>query len=291
MQTIKDILDLGVGHTENDIWHDCVACVEVDRRQLGDGRQVSLQAFAFLLLTGGTLEAIYNGQQYVLHRGDMLIYAPTLAYQSVSMSDDYQGYFLVATESIVNLAAALQHLPSVAYFPVTVLGSPLLSLRDDRIDDTVTLFRRLRRYITEDVPLKQDAIAATLSLLIADLLEMQNQVVDSHHVSQRDEELFNAFLSLVATDYITYRDLRHYAYRLNITTTYLSRVVRQVSGHTVLDFIHQRLADDAVMRLKTTTRTVAQIADDLHFPDAATFSKFFKKMKGVPPKEFREVER
>ena len=50
----------------------------------------------------------------------------------------------------------------------------------------------------------------------------------------------------------------------------------------------QHLAADAAIRLKTTTLTIAQIADDLCFPDASTFSKFFKRMKGVSPKEFRK---
>ena len=280
---------MGVGHSANDIWRDCVACVEVDIRQLGEARQVSMQAFAFLLITGGTLEAIYNGTRFTLHAGDLLVYAPALTFQSLSMSADYRGYFLVMHERAIELSPILQHLPSVAYFPSTELGSPQLSLSADRHADMESLFRRLRRYITGDTPLKHEAICATLGLLVSDLVEIQNRAVESHRVSSRDEQIFNSFLTIVSCDYLTHRDLRHYADRLSITVTYLSRVVRQVSGHTVLDFIHQRLADDASLRLKTTTRTIAQIADDLHFPDAATFSKFFRRMKGCSPKEYRHI--
>ena len=287
MQTLKDILDLGTGHSAGDIWNGCVACVEVDDRQLGDGRQISFSHFAFLLLTGGTLEAMTGGRRFTLHAGDMLIYAPALSYQSLAMSPDYRGYFLAITEQAATLSPTLQHLPAVAYFPTTSLGSPQLTIPPVKQVDIVSLFRRLRHYITHESPLQRENIIATLGLLVSDLVEVQNTALDHIRVTSRDEQIFNAFLSLVASDYLQHRDLRHYADRLNITTTYLSRVVRRVSGHTVLEFIHHRLADEAALRLKTTTRTVSQLADDLHFPDAATFSKFFHRMKGCSPKEYR----
>lgn len=150
------------------------------------------------------------------------------------------------------------------------------------------LFRRIRHYIIGEIGLKQDAICAALGMLVVDLLEIQNRIVERHRVSSREEELFNAFLALVATDYINHRDIYHYADSLCISSTYLSRVVHSVSGYTVMHFVGQHLAADAALRLKTTTCTIAQIADDLRFPDASTFSKFFKRMRGCSPKEFRK---
>ncbi len=69
------------------------------------------------------------------------------------------------------------------------------------------------------------------------------------------------------------------------------KVYRSIGAVPMDEWTVQRLehlAADAALRLKTTTYTIAQIADDLRIPDASTFSKFFKRMRGCSPKEFRK---
>jgi AraC-like DNA-binding protein len=75
---------------------------------------------------------------------------------------------------------------------------------------------------------------------------------------------------------------------LNITTTYLSLIVRQMSGRTVQDVLASALVSEAAIRLKTTNRSITQLAADFHFSDQAAFTKFFTRMKGISPKKFRK---
>ena len=44
---------------------------------------------------------------------------------------------------------------------------------------------------------------------------------------------------------------------------------------------------EAAWLLRTTNLSIAQIADRLHFADAASFSKFFTRLKGQSPRDFR----
>ncbi len=101
---------------------------------------------------------------------------------------------------------------------------------------------------------QQEAILALCQLISVNILEIQDQQVENHH----------------------------------FTTTYLSRIVRQMSGRTVLDFLVSALVSEAAIRLKTTNRSITQLADDFHFSDQAAFTKFFTRMKGISPKKFRK---
>ena len=65
-------------------------------------------------------------------------------------------------------------------------------------------------------------------------------------------------------------------------------MVRQVTGRTVVDYINQMLLMEASFLLQTSRLSITQIADRLHFADTPSFSKFFHRMKGVSPKEFRK---
>ena len=135
---------------------------------------------------------------------------------------------------------------------------------------------------------QQEAILALCQLISVNILEIQDQQVENHHFTTRAEEVFKAFLRLVPQHFMEHRELSFYADLLNITTTYLSRIVRQMSGRTVLDFLVSALVSEAAIRLKTTNRSITQLADDFHFSDQAAFTKFFTRMKGISPKKFRK---
>ena len=76
------------------------------------------------------------------------------------------------------------------------------------------------------------------------------------------------------------------------------RVVRQVTGRTVVDYINQMLLMEASFLLQTSPLSITQIVDRLHFADTPSFSKFldepsggagyFSRLKGVSPKEYRK---
>jgi AraC-like DNA-binding protein len=86
-----------------------------------------------------------------------------------------------------------------------------------------------------------------------------------------------------------HHDIGFYASELCITTTYLSRVVRQVSGgRTVACYINQLLLMEATFLLRQTSFSIALIADRLHFAETTTFARFFYRMKGINPREFRK---
>ena len=54
-----------------------------------------------------------------------------------------------------------------------------------------------------------------------------------------------------------------------------------------MDYINQMLVMEASFLLRTTSLSITQIADRLHFADVASFSKFFSRFKGVSPRDYR----
>ena len=102
------------------------------------------------------------------------------------------------------------------------------------------------------------------------------------------EEIFIEFIRLLPRYFAQHHDIPFYADQLHISTVYLSRVVRQVTGRTVIDYINQMLMIEATFLLKTSQLSISQIADYLHFADTPSFSKFFLRLKGMSPKEYRK---
>ena len=104
----------------------------------------------------------------------------------------------------------------------------------------------------------------------------------------RQEELFRRFIALVNQHSKHERSVNFYADKLCLTPHYLSSVIRETSGQTVMQWINQAVILEAKVLLKHRNLLVFQISDELNFPNPSFFSKFFKRMTGMTPAEYQK---
>ncbi len=97
------------------------------------------------------------------------------------------------------------------------------------------------------------------------------------------------FISLVQHNYKEQRFLDFYAQQMGITTKHLSRTMKTLTGFTAVEWIERYVIMEAKVLLKSTNLSVQQISDKLNFPSQSFFGKYFKKVVGMSPKEFRNT--
>lgn len=78
------------------------------------------------------------------------------------------------------------------------------------------------------------------------------------------------------------------AQQLNISSSYLSDMLRSLTGQNTQQHIHNKLIEKAKEKLSSTELTVSQIAYDLGFEHSQSFSKLFKRKTKQSPVEFRQ---
>lgn len=284
MYKLKDIISPDC----HEMWQGKIACQKVQAGDIRTGMALDgITVFGFLLVTGGTLTIEYFGNRLELSQGDLGSYAPGMPTTMVSVSEDYEALILNIDENTVYESPSLQHFVRAAYFPAAELGIPKLSLSGVQVMQLSMLMSMLRSHIMAPSKYQEEALMALCQLISLNILEIQDSQIEHHHATSRVEDIFTAFLRMLPENYLGHRDLAFYADSLGITTTYLSRIVRKMSGRTVQDFIASAIAAEAAIRLKTTSRSITQIADDFGFSDQAAFSKFFTRLRGVSPREFR----
>ena len=105
---------------------------------------------------------------------------------------------------------------------------------------------------------------------------------------KRTEDLFMNFMDLLPQHFVREHGIEFYADALNVTPTYLSRAVRQVSGRTVMEYINRLLLMEAIWLLESTDLSIDEIAERINYADSTTFGRFFFRMKGVTPREYRK---
>ena len=105
----------------------------------------------------------------------------------------------------------------------------------------------------------------------------------------RKEQLFRQFISLVGIHFREHRDTAFYAQQLCLASHYLSPLIREASGESPSTWITKAVISEAKVLLKQSDKTVLQISEELGFPNAPFFCRYFKRETGMTPSEYREV--
>ena len=75
--------------------------------------------------------------------------------------------------------------------------------------------------------------------------------------------------------------------KLNISPSYLSDMLRSLTGQNAQQHIHHKLIEKAKETLSTTNLSVSEVAYGLGFEHPQSFSKLFKTKTNLSPLEFR----
>jgi AraC-like DNA-binding protein len=76
--------------------------------------------------------------------------------------------------------------------------------------------------------------------------------------------------------------------QLNVSATYLSDMLRSLTGQNTQQHIHAKLIEKAKEVLTTTSLSVSEVAYQLGFEYTQSFNKLFKNKTNMSPKAFRQ---
>lgn len=272
-------------------WDGKIYCNETDGAITFRTNQTHgyMAAYTFTLVLDGWLRLVYNGEELTLHPGDLYMYSPGLSVTIVSASENYHGICLLADEDVTIESPIVHDLVHIAYTPVVQLHQPKIALPSSDAQKLADKMFEIRDYLHSDHIYKAEILRMLYAIFLLDLQNAQDKVISRRIVSQRVEDIFINFIRLLPHHFAEHHDIAFYAQQLNITPVYLSRIVRQVTGRTVIDYVNQFLVMEASFLLRTSQLSIMQIAEQLHFADQASFSKFFSRMKGRSPRAYREA--
>ena len=104
----------------------------------------------------------------------------------------------------------------------------------------------------------------------------------------REQTIFDRFLHLVTQHCTEHHQIGYYAEHMCLTERYLNTVIRQTSGTTAKEWIDRALITRIKIELRHTDKLAAQIANEMHFANPSFFSKYFRRLTGMTPGEYRE---
>lgn len=105
----------------------------------------------------------------------------------------------------------------------------------------------------------------------------------------RSSEICSEFMALLKIHFSEEHKLEFYASQLCITPRYLSICVKAVTGNTPGYWIDFYVLSESKRLLRVTDHTIDRISENLGFVSQSVFGKFFKRLVGVSPTEYRNA--
>ncbi|MBE6312533.1 MAG: helix-turn-helix domain-containing protein [Bacteroidales bacterium] len=242
------------------------------------------------LCTGGSLRGLYDMKEMQQGKNDLCIIMPGHIVRQFGYSDDYTCAWLTISPKILDDILAMLPAKGDSRFD----QAPMCHLTDEQAERLLTIIGQLE-YIsgfTEDeLPHRYLMLKSQLTVGY-ELLIHYREKQDREWMNNYHATLYSRFCDMVVEHHTHSRNVNFYAERLGYEARYFSKLFRVISnGVSPMEWIGQYVTTRAKrIMVAHPKQTVKEIAFELGFPSTANFCRYFKRVTGITPKEYREGE-
>ncbi len=237
-----------------------------------------------LVKNGSVAWHVGSSSASVLNRC-VVIFSTKAQVHGITFSDDFRGFMIGMAYDFIDKLSVDYSLSGIG---AKIAAGPV-QLRLDK-EERLMCGRYIRMlsdnldHGREDIRMKS-AIFVSAALLIQVLGAPDSCIYSESH--SRKETITKDFLKLVKEHGAKQRTLGFYAQKLCVTPKYLSSSVTKTTKKTTRNWMDETTMSKARFYLKSTSSTMAQIAELLNFPSSTDFVRFFRQHEGTTPLKYR----
>jgi len=234
----------------------------------------------------------YGQQDYDFDEGKMFFIAPSQVFKIEINQDlpDRSGWMLLIHPDFLWSTSLAKSIKNYEFFGYSAREALFLSEQEETI--VLDIVQNIKREYQANIDkFSQQIIISQVEVLLnyADRFyhrQFLTRKISNHQILEKLEELLNEYF----TDKASQNGLpsvNYFAEQLNLSSDYLSSLLKVTTGLNTQQHIHEKLIAKAKENLSTTNLTVTEIAYELGFEHSQSFSKMFKSKTKQSPLEFR----
>lgn len=236
----------------------------------------------------------YGQQKYDFDEGLMAFMSPgqILRGEDNGVPPDLEGWMLFVHPDFLWNTSLATKIKRYEYFSYTTREALFLSDKEEVLINDLVKNVKTEYYSNMD-KFSQDIIISHLETLLkyAERFYQRQFItrkITNHQVLNQVEEILGTYLNNDALLSEGLPTVRYFADALNMSSKYLSSLLKQLTGQTMQQIIHEKLIEKAKEKLSTTRMSVSEIAYQLGFEHPQSFNKLFKSKTNQSPLDFRQ---
>lgn len=223
-----------------------------------------------LLIRKGTATVVISEQdeRKTLNADSLLVMTSRHVIQEIELSPDFEAECVLVDTDMVN-------------------ENTIYHLTEEKHKSVSDVFNIIHNIVRHQHINKVEMIQSMFNVLRLILEELPYEERSISHDFKHKKEVYEIFLHHLYRNFRKERQIRFYASKMNVSTAYLSRLVKEISGSTINEHVTSLIYKEACNLLSHSDMSIGEIADALSFSDQSALTNFFKMRAGMTPLAYR----
>jgi AraC-like DNA-binding protein len=274
--------------------HPLISLIDISNTKISDDELFSsftLDFYKIAYKTNVQGKAKYGQNYYDFGEGGLIFSAPNQLFERPTVIGK-SGYVLHIHPDFFLTYPLAKKIKQYGFFSYS--ANEALHLSDNEKETILSIFKILDEELKSRIDdFSQDVIISQVELLLnysnrfykrqfitrkavnSDLLQKLEEILDDYF--NNEKSLMQGIPSV-----------QYLSENLNISASYLSDMLRSLTGQNAQQHIHNKLIEKAKELLSISNLTISEVAYKLGFEHSQSFSKLFKTKTNFSPLEFRK---
>jgi len=234
----------------------------------------------------------YGQHHYDFDEGGMIFVSPNQLIRTDYEENDYSGFSLLFHPDFIRNYPLTKNIKRFGFFSYSANEALHLSQKEKEI--MISIFENIERELNNNIDdFSQDVIVSQIETLLNYSNRFYKRQFITRKAANSDllsqmEQLLSAYFDKEETLNKGLPTVEYLAEQLHVSPSYLSDMLRSLTGQNAQQHIHEKLIEKAKEYLTATNLSVSEIAYQLGFEHPQSFNKLFKKKTNFTPIEFKQ---
>lgn len=223
-----------------------------------------------LLIRKGTATVVINEQdeRKTLNADSLLVMTSRHVINEIELTPDFEAECVLVDTDMVD-------------------ENTIYHLTEEKHKSVSDVFNIIHNIVRHQHINKVEMIQSMFNVLRLILEELPYEERSISHDFKHKKEVYEIFLHHLYRNFRKERQIRFYASNMNVSTAYLSRLFKEISGSTINEHVTSLIYKEACNLLSHSDMSIGEIADALSFSDQSALTNFFKMRAGMTPLTYR----
>lgn len=236
----------------------------------------------------------YGQQAYDFDEGIMFFMSPGQVFRievEKGMSSSHSGWMLLIHPDFLWNTSLYKVIKKCEFFDYSVHEALFLSEKEE--NTVATIMQNIQHEYHSNIDrFSHNVMLAQLELLLTYSDRYYNRQfltrkISNHSILKKLDDILNAYFEDGSMTKNGLPTVQYVAETLNMSPSYLTGLLKVLTGQSTQQHIHDKLIERAKEKLSLTECSVSEIAYELGFEHPQSFSKLFRSKTKLSPMEFR----
>ncbi|HIY58041.1 MAG TPA: AraC family transcriptional regulator [Candidatus Tetragenococcus pullicola] len=238
--------------------------------------------FEMSIILEGEVEYFFNQNWQTVRGGQILLFDPGVEHCEKQLANTFSHQLHIGIEHF-----QFENQPADSFGNDQVL----LPVQEDQVkifDKAWQLLNEFQQHPSSFDLISKGLVLEIMGLTWRCLVKRQQQAQSSLSKSDRFNQVIQLIIAYMENNYAQDISIEQLATTHFISPTYLSKIFKEVTGVSPINYLIQIRLEKAFQLLETDEYSIKEVAKAVGYEDAYHFSKSFKKQYGQSPSKIRQ---